>query len=76
MKIYGAGILSSFGESISAIQNDLERIDFEMCTILNTSFCTSEMQSKYFIIEGLKELNQSIELLTIKWHEHELENCK
>lgn len=74
--IYGAGILSSFGEAISSLTSDLERIPFNMETVLNTSFCTSEMQNKYFVIEGLKELNQAIVVLTENWKKNELENCK
>lgn len=74
LRIYGAGILSSFGESISSLNsNEIERLDFDLMTILQTEFCTSEMQSNYFIIESLLSLKNSIITLTNKWQINELE---
>jgi phenylalanine-4-hydroxylase len=74
LRIYGAGILSSFGESISSLNsNEIERIDFDLMTILQTEFCTSEMQSNYFIIDSLVSLKNSINTLTNKWQINELE---
>lgn len=73
LRIYGAGILSSYGESKLSLEPGIERHIFNMTEVLNTSFCTSEMQNKYFIIEGLKELNASIIALTENWKIHELE---
>jgi len=34
------------------------------------------MQNKYFVIEGLKELNEAIVVLTENWKKNELENSK
>jgi phenylalanine-4-hydroxylase len=74
LRIYGAGILSSFGESISSLNsNEIERLDFDLMTILQTEFCTSEMQSNYFIIDSLLGLKNSIITLTNKWQINELE---
>lgn len=74
LRIYGAGILSSFGESISSLtSSEIERVDFEMNTILKTDFCTSEMQNKYFIVDSLLTLKNSIKTLTNKWQLYEME---
>jgi phenylalanine-4-hydroxylase len=76
-KIYGAGILSSYGESKNClVSNDIELITFDIETIIATPFCTSEMQNKYFIIDSLEQLKTSIRLLTKKWIPYELENTK
>jgi phenylalanine-4-hydroxylase len=67
-KIYGAGILSSFGESkYSLTSNAIERVPFEIEKIIDTPFCTSEMQTKYFIIESYEQLNDAVMMLTKKW---------
>ncbi|MCH2223619.1 MAG: phenylalanine 4-monooxygenase [Crocinitomicaceae bacterium] len=67
MKIYGAGIASSFGESNSSLFGDAERIDFDIEIVLNTAFKNDEVQTKYFVIENFDELFLSIETLTEKW---------
>lgn len=61
LRIYGAGILSSFGESISSLQKEAEKLPFDAGTILNTSFYTYDIQQKYFIIDNLNQLNESLE---------------
>ena len=74
LRIYGAGILSSFGESNSSLySNEIERLDFDLMTILDTNFCTSEMQTNYFVIDSLMSLKNSINTLTNKWQINELE---
>lgn len=67
-RIYGAGIMSSFGESnYSLTSNAIERVAFDIETIINTPFCTSEMQTKYFIIEIYEQLNDAIQVLKKRW---------
>ena len=75
-KIYGAGILSSYGESISSIQKSDHHLQFDIEQILVTEFCTSEMQSDYFVMNDLFQLNQSINHVSKKWIVHELEAGK
>lgn len=74
LRIYGAGILSSFGESISSLKSNLERIDFDIDTIMNTDFCTSEMQGKYFILNNISELNLALTEVTQNWNQYEVES--
>lgn len=67
LRIYGAGILSSYGESISSMKQNVEKISFDLDIILHTSFYTSDIQLKYFILESLEQLNESIYVLGEKW---------
>lgn len=71
LKIYGAGIASSFGESNSSLNGDAERIDFDLEEILNTAFKNDEVQTKYFVIDDFEALFTSIEALTEKWNKLE-----
>lgn len=76
-KIYGAGILSSYGESNNClVSKDIERVNFDIDRIINTSFCTSEMQDKYFVIANFDELKKAILKLTKQWKHYELEGRK
>lgn len=71
LKIYGAGIASSFGESISSLAKGNEKLKFEMDEVLNQVFKTDEIQNTYFVIESFESLFESILVLTQKWS-HEL----
>jgi phenylalanine-4-hydroxylase len=55
-KIYGAGILSSFGETNFIYKEDTEILPFELETVINTAFCNSEIQTKYFMLNSFEEL--------------------
>lgn len=76
VKIYGAGIMSSFGEAISAVQPGTKKKKFVLDEVLQMDFITTEMQSFYFVIESLEELFKSIVLLSKKWNQNELVNNK
>lgn len=76
IKIYGAGIMSSFGEAISSLEKTTEKKIFDMETVLNMPFITTEMQQFYFVINSFEELFESIVLLTKKWNNYELVNRK
>ncbi len=74
VRIYGAGIISSFGEAISSLKLETEKKKFELDEVLNMEFITTEMQNFYFIIDSLEELFKSIVLLSKKWNKYELVN--
>lgn len=76
IKIYGAGIMSSFGEAISSLAETTEKRIFDLEIVLNMPFITTQMQQFYFVIESLEELFESIVELTQKWGNHELANTK
>ena len=74
VKIYGAGIMSSFGEAISSLNEETEKKKFKREEVLNMEFITTEMQSFYFVIDSLEELFESIVHLSKKWNKNELVN--
>jgi len=55
-KIFGAGIISSFGESNFVYSKKPEIKPFNLEEIINTDFCNSEIQTQYFELKNLKEL--------------------
>jgi phenylalanine-4-hydroxylase len=71
MRIYGAGLMSSFGESTSSLGNDIHVLPFDIDKILNQPFKNDEPQSLYFAINDLQQLFDSIQ--TLKTTVYELE---
>ena len=60
LKIYGAGIISSFGETKHAIDNKTQKLPFDIDEIINTPYRTDIIQDKYFVIHSFEQLYQSI----------------
>ena len=60
IKIYGAGILSSIGETTFALSEKSEKINFNVETILNANYRTDIIQEKYFVIESFEQLINSL----------------
>lgn len=73
LKIYGAGIASSFGESISSLQKEVEHISFDLAEVMETVFKNDEIQTKYFVIDTFEQLFESIIQLNETWKHYELE---
>lgn len=74
LKVYGAGIISSFGETNASLTDPSKiRAPFDVDTVIATDFSTTEIQEKYFIIPNFEALNTSITYLKNKWN-HELDN--
>lgn len=68
LKIFGAGILSSFGESNVALNAEAkEHLPFDLNRMLNTGFIFSEMQERYFITPDFETLENSIQAVRRKW---------
>lgn len=67
LKIYGAGIASSYGESISSLQNESSKVEFDLDKIIHQPFKNDEVQSQYFVIDSFEQLFESIENLIKKW---------
>lgn len=66
-KVYGAGIASSFGESIVSLEPKTVRVPFNLDEILETSFETDKIQTKYFVIEDMEQLYKAILELKDRW---------
>jgi phenylalanine-4-hydroxylase len=57
LKIYGAGILSSFGESHYSLESAKpHRADFDLERVLRTRYRTDSFQQGYFVIERFEEV--------------------
>lgn len=57
LRIYGAGIVSSYGESIFALDSDSpNRIIFDLERVLRTEYRIDDFQQNYFVIPSLEEL--------------------
>lgn len=60
-RIYGAGILSSFGESEQVMNASTECLMFEVDSILRTEFRTDVMQEVYYVAPSYKAFLDSID---------------
>lgn len=58
--IYGAGIISSFGESNRCVRPDIEKIPFKIESVLKKSFHTDEVQDEYICIKSFEQLFDSL----------------
>ena len=57
LKLYGAGIVSSFGESIFALDNPSpNRIAFDLERVMRTDYRIDDYQQSYFVIDSFEEL--------------------
>ncbi|MFD2247009.1 phenylalanine 4-monooxygenase [Pontibacter ruber] len=59
-KIYGAGILSSVGESKLSVSEESIKYDFDVQHILDTGYIKETFQSQYFCISSFEELLESL----------------
>lgn len=66
-KVFGAGIASSFGETIYSLDEKTERVPFDLEEILETYFETDKIQTKYFVIDSMEQLYDSIIELKERW---------
>jgi phenylalanine-4-hydroxylase len=61
VKVYGAGILSSYGELQSALNKESVYLHFDVQRILNSSYDDSHIQQQYFVIESFEQLYNSMD---------------
>lgn len=60
IKSYGAGIISSFGETNQVFTNQADFLPFDVNSVLNKAFQTDILQQEYFAINSFEELYQSL----------------
>jgi phenylalanine-4-hydroxylase len=61
-RIYGAGIVSSFGESRFALESpEPHRLAFDLRRVLTTDYRTDSFQKSYFVIPSLEDVLRVIE---------------
>jgi len=57
LRIYGAGIVSSYAESISALEDPRpNRIAFDLLRVMRTHYRIDDFQQNYFVISSIDEL--------------------
>ena len=62
LKAYGAGLLSSPGEIVHALEDPRpHRVAFDLMRCLRTGFRIDEYQKTYFVIEDYGQLFESLE---------------
>src|SRR3989344_7006318 len=57
---FGAGVISSAGETRHALSSRSKKIDFNVEKIFNTDFRTDILQENYFVIDSFDQLLESI----------------
>lgn len=62
-QIYGAGILSSVGESNLSVSDESVKLDFDVSHILDTPYIKETFQSQYFCIQSFEQLLESLPAL-------------
>lgn len=60
LKIYGAGILSSSGETKYSLSDEPNHFEYDVDTILDTPYRKDNMQENYFIIDSYEQLYESL----------------
>jgi len=60
LKIYGAGILSSAGETKFSLSDEPAHYPYEVRRIMNQEYWKNKFQDKYFVIESYEQLYNSI----------------
>ncbi len=59
LRIYGAGIVSSYGESVFALESESpNRIAFDLLRVMRTQYRIDDYQQSYFVIPNLDTLLQ------------------
>ena len=66
LKIYGAGILSSLGETAHCLSEGATRFEFDLERIMHLDFRKDVFQECYFIISSYEQLYDVIPVLTRK----------
>lgn len=61
LKIYGAGIMSSHGETKYSVSSEPTHLPFDVRTILNTTYDNMRIQDKYFVIDSFVQLFESLD---------------
>jgi len=59
LKLYGAGIVSSYGESLFALDDPSpNRIEFDLERVMRSKYRIDDYQQNYFVIESFEDLLQ------------------
>ena len=62
-ELYGAGILSSFGESNHIYNDPIEVLPYDIEAVIHNHFVNSEIQMRYYEIGTFEDLYHSLDRL-------------
>jgi phenylalanine-4-hydroxylase len=65
-KVYGAGIISSFGETNRVAAKNCNILPFDINVVLKKVFQNDVLQEDYFLIQSLEELNDALLQASVK----------
>lgn len=60
LKLYGSGLMSSLGEGAYALSDATEKKEFDLETVINTSFEIDHYQPLLFVIDSFDQLYESV----------------
>lgn len=63
IKGYGAGIMSSFGETNHIFEDDITILPFDIAQVIEKEFISTEIQNEYVIIDSYNQLFESLDVL-------------
>ena len=64
LKIYGAGIMSSFGEVKHCLSDKVTHVDFDVEKIFSTDYRNDQMQNLYYVIDSYEQLYNSLDAIS------------
>jgi phenylalanine-4-hydroxylase len=70
LKIYGAGIISSKGETEHCLSEHAKQLPFDIQTIFETGYRTDVFQDTYFVIDSFERLYNSLNKVELLLHEY------
>lgn len=60
LKIYGAGIISSKGETANTLGNGSTKTAFDLHKVINHKFRNDVIQNEYFVIDSFQQLTEAL----------------
>jgi phenylalanine-4-hydroxylase len=60
LRVYGAGIISSAGETQFSLSDEPKHLDYDVSLMLHTPYWKNKFQDRYFIIDSFDQLYASI----------------
>lgn len=68
LKVYGAGIISSYGETKTSVSSSVKHLKFDIEEIMKKEFRTDVMQEEYFVIDSFGELYNSLSAVKARFN--------
>ncbi len=65
LKAYGAGLMSSFGETNRSLSDEVEHLPFNLEPVIQAEFRNDVMQETYFVLNSFDDLFESIEAMNL-----------